>query len=391
MPPHGRSGRDSTKVVAGMHPGLTVKPGFWAGKRVFVTGHTGFKGGWLSLWLQKLGAVVTGYALAPVSQPNFFQTARVVEGMSSHLGDICDLASLEGSLRDSGAEIVFHLAAQALVLQGYEQPLETYRTNVMGTATLLEAVRRVAAVKAVLVVTTDKCYDNREWYWGYRENEPLGGRDPYSSSKAAAELVTAAFRSSYFDGHTDGHANSVRRVAVASARAGNVIGGGDWGANRLLSDMVRALSAGLPAQLRHPQAIRPWQHVLDPLAGYLLLGERLHKGIGDCAQAFNFGPAPDDAKSVQWIAERFTTLWGPAASYQIDQRPTPHEANTLKLDSSKAFELLQWRARLRLPDALAHVVDWHRAHLAQEEMRAVSLGQIEAYCTNPLPEPTATT
>lgn len=349
---------------------------FWRGRRVFITGHTGFKGGWLTLWLQRMGAEVTGFALPPATTPNLFTLARIGEDMDFRIGDVRDAVALADAMRTARPEIVFHLAAQALVRAGYQAPVETYATNVMGTVHLLEAVRQTPSVRAVVIVTSDKCYDNREWLWGYREIEPLGGADPYSSSKACAELVTGAYRNAYFPPER----YAEHGVAIASARAGNVIGGGDWAADRLVPDILRAIAAGEPARIRHPDAIRPWQHVLEPLAGYLILAERLTESGPAYAEAWNFGPAEDDAKPVRWIVERFTQAFGEAASWQPDTAPQPHEAHALKLDSAKARARLGWRPRWNLTQALDAVVAWQCAYAAGEDLREVCGRQIDAYC-----------
>lgn len=348
---------------------------FWRGKRVFVTGHTGFKGGWLSLWLQQLGAEVTGYALAAPTQPCFFEAARVGAGMKSIVADIRDLDHLSRSLAEHEPDIVFHLAAQPLVRLSYKEPVETYSTNVMGTVHLLEAVRHTRSVRAVVNVTSDKCYENREWVWGYRESEPMGGFDPYSNSKGCAELVTDAYRNSFFNPASfDEH-----RVAVASGRAGNVIGGGDWAADRLIPDMMRAISDGVPVRIRNPQAIRPWQHVLEPLSGYLRLAEKLHAEGPRYVGGWNFGPEESDTQPVQWIVERLVARWGDGASWTRDEAPQPHEANHLKLDCSKARSLLGWSPRWKLAEAIDRIVEWHRGFSKNADMRALSLSQIDAY------------
>lgn len=348
---------------------------FWRGRKVFLTGHTGFKGGWLSLWLQQLGADLTGYALDPPTTPSLFAVARVADGMRSIIGDVRDAGALAAALREAAPEIVIHMAAQPLVRYSYQAPVETYATNVMGTVHLLEAVRQTPSVRAVVNVTSDKCYDNREWVWGYRENEPMGGYDPYSNSKGCAELVTAAYRNSYF--HPAQHAQ--HGVALASARAGNVIGGGDWAEDRLIPDILRAIAAGQPVAIRSPHAIRPWQHVLEPLSGYLLLAQRLVEDGPAHAEAWNFGPAEDDAKPVQWIVDTLTQSWGEGARWRLDDNPQPHEAHYLKLDCAKARARLGWRPRWPLTRALQSIVDWHRAHAHQADMRALCLRQIAAY------------
>lgn len=355
--------------------GLGVSSNFWRGRRVFLTGHTGFKGSWLSLWLQTMGAEVHGYALAPSTQLNLFDLARVADGMTSTIGDVRDLAGLTVALQTARPEIVLHLAAQALVRASYADPVGTYATNVMGTVHLLEAVRQTSGVRAVVNVTTDKCYENREWDWGYRESDVLGGYDPYSNSKGASELVTSAYRSSFF--HPAKHAE--HGVALATARAGNVIGGGDWAVDRLIPDLLAALQSSQPARIRNAHATRPWQHVLEPLRGYLLLAESLYtKGAVD-GEAWNFGPQDDDAKPVEWIATEITRLWGGNASWVADPGDHPHEAHYLKLEISKARARLDWTPRLRLSDALRLTVDWTRQYHAGADMRSVTLSQIQNY------------
>lgn len=345
---------------------------FWHRKRVFLTGHTGFKGSWLSLWLQHMGAEVIGYALESPSTPNLFEIAMVANGMTSLRGDIRNLDTLNNALRQYQPEIVIHMAAQSLVRLSYREPVETYATNVMGSVHLLEAVRHCKSVRSVVMVTSDKCYENREWPWGYRENEAMGGHDPYSNSKGCSELITAAYRQSFFC--TDGHP-----AKVASARAGNVIGGGDWALDRLIPDMVRATEQGQTIHVRNPEAIRPWQHVLEPLSGYLMLAERLYEGDSNICDGWNFGPRDEDARPVRWIAERFTSLWGDDINWVQDTRPHPHEAHYLKLDCSKARAILGWIPRWSLDRALTHIVDWHRAHQQGAEMRSVTLNQIDSY------------
>ena len=345
---------------------------FWKDKNVLLTGHTGFKGSWLSLWLQSMGATVVGYALAPPSSPSLFDVAQVAQGMVSLHGDIRNLEQMQKAMAQHQPEIVIHMAAQSLVRYSYQNPVETYATNVMGTVNVLEAVRQTASVKAVVVITSDKCYENREWVWGYRENEAMGGYDPYSNSKGCAELVTAAYRQSFFN--MAGH-----KVAVASARAGNVIGGGDWAADRLIPDMVRAVSENRPVLIRNPNAIRPWQHVLEPLSGYLLLAQKLYEEGSGFAEGWNFGPGDDDAKPVQWIVERYTQLWGEGASWTLDQAEHPHEAHYLKLDCSKARMRLDWQPKWSLQQALENITLWHKTHLQGKNMREFSLRQIAAY------------
>lgn len=352
-----------------------ANPAFWQGKRVFLTGHTGFKGSWLSLWLQSMGAQVSGFALAPSSTPSLFEAARVADGMQSSFGDIRNAQALRDALQAAQPEIVIHMAAQALVRYSYEHPVETYSTNVMGLVNLFEAVRATPGIKAVLNVTSDKCYDNKEWPWGYRENEPLGGYDPYSNSKACAELVTSAYRNSFFNPAQ----YAVHGVALGSGRAGNVIGGGDWAGDRLVPDMVRAITAGQPVRIRSPHAIRPWQHVLEPLSGYLALAERLYTGGAAFAEGFNFGPHDTDARPVQWIIERLCQQWGDGAAWELDGAPQPHEATYLKLDCSKARARLDWQPRWPLQRTLDEIVAWHKAHARGDDMRSVTLAQIASY------------
>lgn len=347
----------------------------WQQRRVFLTGHTGFKGGWLALWLQRLGADVTGYALAPSTTPSLFEVARVTQGMHSIIGDVRNLDTLTDALTRSAPEVVFHLAAQPLVRASYSNPVETYTTNVMGTVHLLEAVRKTPSVRAVVIVTSDKCYENREWVWGYREDEPMGGHDPYSNSKGCAELVTAAYRSSFFNPaqyHQHG-------VAVASARAGNVIGGGDWSADRLIPDIVRAFAAGRPVQVRYPKAIRPWQHVLEPIGGYMHLAERLVAEGPTYGEGWNFGPHDSDAWSVEEILTHMTSAWGDGASWVRDTGNHPHEAHYLKLDCSKVRSRLGWKPSLHLGEALDWTTEWYRAFLREEPMRALCDDQIARY------------
>jgi CDP-glucose 4,6-dehydratase len=351
---------------------LVMNSSFWRGKRVFLTGHTGFKGGWMSLWLQSLGAELTGFALPPPTQPSLFEEARVSDNMHSIIGDIRDLHTLQHALQQAKPEIVIHMAAQPLVRYSYKNPVETYATNVMGTVHLLEAVRNTPGVKAVVNITTDKCYENREWVWGYRENEPMGGYDPYSNSKGCAELVTAAYRNSYF--HPEKYIE--HGVALASVRAGNVIGGGDWADDRLIPDIMRAITQGKPVNIRNPHAIRPWQHVLEPLSGYMLLAQKLYEEGTSYAEGWNFGSNDEDARPVQWIVERLTRSWGEGASWLLDSGEHPHEAHYLKLDCSKAKARLDWHPRWNLEIALGAIIDWHRGFREGKDMRDLTLSQI---------------
>jgi len=362
-------------IWQGALEGVEVNLTFWQGKRVLLTGHTGFKGSWLSLWLQSMGAQVVGYALTPPTNPNLFEVAKVGESMTSIIGDIRDLTHLRKVFAEHQPEIVIHMAAQPLVRYSYIEPVETYSTNVMGTVNLLEAVRSTDSVKAVVNVTSDKCYENREWVWGYRENEAMGGYDPYSNSKGCAELVTAAYRNSYF--HPDKY--KIHGVAIASGRAGNVIGGGDWADDRLVPDIMRAITQGKPVNIRNPHAIRPWQHVLEPLLGYLVLAQKLYEEGAAYAEGWNFGPNDEDAKPVQWIVEKLTESWGEGASWTLDGVDHPHEAHYLKLDCSKAKARLDWHPRWHLDEALSAIISWQRAYLDGADMRDITIRQINAY------------
>ena len=348
---------------------------FWKGKRVFLTGHTGFKGSWLSIWLHLLGAEVTGYALDPPTDPSLFELARVGELMTSVIADVRDLERLKAELAAAAPDIVIHMAAQPLVRDSYKIPVETYATNVMGTVHLLEGVRACPSVRAVVNVTTDKVYENREWPWGYRENEPFGGYDPYSNSKGCSELVTAAYRSSYFN-----PVEYARHgVALASARAGNVIGGGDWALDRLVPDILRAILAVEPVRIRNPHAIRPWQHVLEPLSGYLMLAQKLYTDGVRFAEGWNFGPSDDDARSVEWIVKRMCDRWDEGARYEIDAGEHPHEAHYLKLDCSKARAALGWQPRWPLEHSLDSIIAWTHAYRRQSDLREECLRQINEY------------
>lgn len=348
---------------------------FWQDKKVLVTGHTGFKGSWLSLWLSQWGAEVIGYALPPPTAINLFDKLQLATRMTSIIGDIREAEGLQAVFNTHQPEIVIHMAAQPLVRYSYQQPVETYATNVMGSVNLLEAVRHCASVKAVVNVTTDKCYENQEWDWGYRENEPMGGYDPYSNSKACAELVTAAYRQSFFNPQKfEQHG-----VALASARAGNVIGGGDWAQDRLIPDIIQSCQLGQDVVIRHPHAIRPWQHVLEPLSGYLRLAQALYEQPQQYAEAWNFGPRDCDAKPVQWIVDYLLQAWGEGRQSRVDATTQPHEAHFLKLDCSKAKAQLHWQPRWSLSQALDAVVAWHKADQAGKDMLAVSQAQLQHY------------
>lgn len=352
-----------------------MEASFWKGKKILITGHTGFKGSWLSLWLQYLGSEVIGVSLDPPTTPNLYEQAQVAEGMVSLRGDIRDVDKMKSIFLEYKPEIVFHLAAQPLVRYSYREPVETYSTNVMGTLHILEAIRACGSVKAAVMITTDKCYENHEWEWGYRENEPMGGHDPYSSSKGCAELLIASYRDSFFP--KEGHAN--HHTGIASARAGNVIGGGDWAEDRLIPDIIRAFEKGERVQIRNPNSIRPWQHVLEPLAGYIELAEKLFEEEGDWAEGWNFGPREEDAKSVGWIVKEMTKQWGGDAAWNIDEGEHPHEANYLKLDCSKAHNRLQWRPKWDLQTALKMIVEWHKIYAGEHNMRQICIEQISEY------------
>jgi CDP-glucose 4,6-dehydratase len=347
-------------------------PGFWAGRRVLVTGHTGFKGAWLSLWLAALGAEVTGFASGVPTDPSLFALARVGDDVGHVEGDVRDTEHVAEAIAGARPEVVLHLAAQPMVRRSFRDPVATYATNVMGTVNVLDAVRRAPGddLRVAIVVTSDKCYENRNWVWGYREHEPMGGHDPYSSSKGAAELITAAYRSSYFT--ADG------TPAIASARAGNVIGGGDWGEDRLVPDLFRAALAGEPLRIRNPDAVRPWQHVLNPLSGYLRLAERAWEDP-EAAQGWNFGPAEADAQPVAWIVDRIAQQWDGELRREVDPGPHPHEAHWLKLDSSLAGARLGWTPRWDLAEGLARTAGWYRAYRDGEDVRTTTLAQIRAF------------
>jgi CDP-glucose 4,6-dehydratase len=358
--------------VAEAPPRGNVEPTFWRDRRVLLTGHTGFKGAWLALWLQSLGSRVTGFSAGSPTRPSLYELARVGEGMESVEGDVCDPRAVRAALAAAAPEIVIHMAAQPLVRRSFVEPRETFQINVMGTVNVLDAVRMHGDdVRAIVNVTSDKCYENREWEWGYREYERMGGHDPYSASKGCSELVTEAFRRSFFsDGDGDG-------ARLASARAGNVIGGGDWGAERLMPDILRAALAGEELRVRNPNSIRPWQHVLNPLSGYLVLAQALW-GSSEHAAAWNFGPAEEDARPVGWVVERMAELWPGGLRWAVDDGPHPHEAHYLKLDSSRARARLGWRPLAGLDWALDSVVEWYSALSEGADMRAVTLSQVAA-------------
>lgn len=348
---------------------------FWAGKRVFLTGHTGFKGSWISLWLQKMGAKVKGFALAPPTSPSMFEQLNIEQDMESEIADIRDYQSILKSIQHFKPEIVIHMAAQPLVRLSYSKPIETYATNVMGTVHLLEAIRQLGTVKVVVNVTSDKCYENKEWPWGYREDEPKGGYDPYSNSKGCAELVADAYRNSFFNQEL----YAEHGCALASVRAGNVIGGGDWADDRLIPDMLGAFQTRKTVCIRSPHAIRPWQHVLEPLSGYLLTAQFLWAHGSEYAEGWNFGPDDNDAKPVQWIVECLTHLWGGDASWKLDGDNHPHEAGYLKLDCSKAKLRMGWHPRWGLDETLGRIVAWHKAWLEGTDMKTYTLNEIDQY------------
>ncbi len=348
---------------------------FWQGKRVLLTGHTGFKGSWLSLWLQSLGVELLGYALEPPTNPSLFAVARVGEGMTSVIGDITDRVQLQQVVADFRPEIVLHLAAQSVVSTSYRDPVANYNANVMGTVHLLEAIRQVGGVRSVVNVTSDKCYDNREWVWGYRETDPLGGYDPYSNSKACAELVTAAYRDSFFNPTQ----YAEHGVAIATARAGNVIAGGDWTADGLVADLTRALLQRQQILIRSPNAIRPWQHVLDALNGYLILAEKLYTSGSAFADAWNFGPYDASIKPVGWLVEQLLALWGENASWELAQGGHFHEHMSLSLDSSKARFKLGWQPQMSLLESLEQIVTWTKAYRSGADMHQVTLATIDRF------------
>lgn len=346
-----------------------IDSNFWSGKRVYLTGHTGFKGSWLSLWLAEMGAIVKGYSLIPPTKPNLFEEAKVAEKIESQIGDIRDLETLKVSMSEFNPDILIHMAAQPLVRLSYKEPLETYDTNVMGTVKVLEAARSCSSLKAIVSVTTDKCYENKEWVWGYREDEPMGGFDPYSSSKGCAELVTSAYRRSFMQ---------EQGIGLASARAGNVIGGGDWADDRLIPDILRAFEKNEAVVIRNPLSTRPWQHVLEPLSGYLVLAQKLYKEPTKFAEGWNFGPYEDDAKPVEWILNHMVSQW-PNTVWRLDKNSHPHEAGYLKLDVAKAKARLKWHPTWRLELTLAKIIKWHQAWLNKADMQQVCLEEINEF------------
>ncbi len=351
---------------------------FFSGKKVFITGHTGFKGSWLCLWLHAIGAKVTGYALEPPTDPSLFELCKIDELVHSTIADVRDGGALAKAMIAAGPEIVIHMAAQPLVRESYKIPVETYVINVIGTVHIFEAVRQCKNVKVVINVTTDKCYENREWVWGYRENEPLGGYDPYSNSKACSELVTSAYRSSYFNPRD----HAMHGVGVASARAGNVIGGGDWASDRLVPDCIRAILKGEKVIIRNPQAIRPWQHVLVPLSGYLMLAQKLYEEGPRYAEAWNFGPDDNDTKSVEWLVKNLCAKWGDIAAYAIDREKQPHEAHYLKLDCSKAKTELGWYPKWDMERAIDSIIEWTVSYREKRDLREVCFRQIDEYANS---------
>jgi CDP-glucose 4,6-dehydratase len=352
---------------------------FWRGRRVLITGHTGFKGGWLCTWLKSMGAEIAGLSLPPEACPNVFNVAEVANGMDSRFGDIRDADLVRQIVSEISPEIVIHMAAQALVRRSYADPIETYETNVMGTVHILEAVKSVGTVKALVNVTSDKCYENHEWVWGYREDESMGGHDPYSSSKGCAELITSAYRRFFFDDHG---------IALATARAGNVIGGGDWSNDRIVPDVLRALDQGLPVLVRNPRSIRPWQHVLEPLSGYLILAQALFEGGKEFAGAWNFGPVDQDAKTVESLVGCMCELWGTGATWHVADAEglQHHEARYLKLDASKARHFIGWSPRWRLEQALIATIEWHRVWTSRGDCKSLMLEQIKNYLQSSVDE-----
>ena len=348
-----------------------VNSKFWNSKKVFLTGHTGFKGSWMSLWLQSMGAIVKGYSLEPNTTPNLYTVASVGTAMNSEIGDIRDLNQITKSMTDFNPDVLIHMAAQPLVRLSYQEPVDTYTTNVIGTVNVLEAARKCKTLKAIVSVTTDKCYENKEWDWGYRESEPMGGHDPYSSSKGCAELVTSAYRRSFF--------SSEGTASLASARAGNVIGGGDWAEDRLIPDILRAFEKLEPVVIRNPLSTRPWQHVLEPLSGYLVLAQELYLNGDDFAEGWNFGPKDEDCKPVSWILDQMVSHWGNNVSWGLDKNNNPHEAGFLKLDCSKASNRLKWNPKWNLKFTLKSIVEWHHLYDNGGDLKKQCLKEINTY------------
>jgi len=347
----------------------TINQEFWKGKRVFLTGHTGFKGSWLALWLRSLGVEVKGYSLNPPTEPSLFKEAKIDSIVDSQINDIRDLTALKKSIVDFDPDILIHMAAQPLVRYSYDAPVETYETNVIGTVNILESARFCKNLKAIVNITTDKCYENDGRFEGYKEDDPMGGYDPYSSSKGCAELIASAYRRSFLQD---------QGVGLASVRAGNVIGGGDWADDRLIPDILRSFEKNKSVIIRNPKATRPWQHVLEPLSGYLILAEKLYKNQKEYAEGWNFGPNEKGAKPVEWILDKMTNKW-PDSSWELDQNPNPHESDFLKLDISKAKSKLGWKTVWELSYALEKIIDWHKMWLDKEDMQAACLAEIEEY------------
>jgi CDP-glucose 4,6-dehydratase len=357
---------ESLEIIKGK-----VDTSFWKGKKVYLTGHTGFKGSWLSLWLQNMGALVKGYSLDVNTTPALFTIANIAAEMESEIGDIRNSEQLAESMISFSPDILIHMAAQPLVRLSYLEPVDTYTTNVIGTVNVLEAARKCTNLKAIVSVTTDKCYENKEWEWGYRENEPMGGHDPYSSSKGCAELVITSYRRSFF--------SSEGTASLASARAGNVIGGGDWAEDRLIPDILRAFEKSQPVVIRNPLSTRPWQHVLEPLSGYLVLVQELFLNGDNFAEGWNFGPKEEDCKSVSWILDKMVESWGGNASWSLDSKNNPHEAGFLKLDCSKASNRLKWNPKWNLQESLKMIVNWHQNYLKGVNMNKECLKEINKY------------
>ena len=348
-----------------------VNKDFWKNKKVYLTGHTGFKGSWLSLWLVSMGAKVKGYSLPANTKPSLFEQLNLENDMLSEIGDIRNLKNLSFSMKEFNPDILIHMAAQPLVRLSYEFPVDTYSTNVMGTVNVLEAARYCSNLKSIVTITTDKCYENKEWEWGYRENEAMGGYDPYSSSKGSAELVISAYRRSFF------YSNS--SPSLASGRAGNVIGGGDWSEDRLVPDILKAFTNSKPVLIRNPLSTRPWQHVLEPLSGYMVLAQQLYLKGDKYAEGWNFGPNDEDCKSVSWILDEMVKNWGKNASWSLDKSNNPHEAGFLKLDCSKAHKRLKWKPKLNLKNALKSIVEWYKIFDSGGNIKKKYLKEINEY------------